>query len=270
MKSTEPSSAPSNASDPPRLSQGVRTILSLVLFVHLFALGVAMLSNPRDGMTSPLLLRLGGIRFLSGYLQLLWMDLGYDYFHTYGYNEFVASISSDHQAEIELKMADGSTQTIVSPPVDLPAFRARRYTNLWNSAGRTVGESGVESVLPDMVAESLLRQRGAEMATIRIQRRLPLTIEQAGSRGRQPADAPRTVYTGVGQMKSGQFIYQKLESTGDTAPAAGSPASAPASSAPPARRTGSTSAPTSAAQSSPAAGGNSTTPRPLFPAGRQP
>jgi hypothetical protein len=266
MKPTGPFPAAEADADPQLPSQAFRTIISELLFVHLFALGVAMLSNPRDGMASPLLLRLGGIRFLSSYLQLVWMDLGYDYFHSYGNNEFVAAISSNHQAEIELKMPDGSTQTVLSPAAGLPSFRAQRYTNLWNSAGRFVGQSGVESFVPDMVVESLLRQYGAVSATIRIQRRVPITIEQAQRQSAPAEGSLTTAYTGVGTLKNGQFLYQKLEATGDTAPAVGAAATSPPAGAPAARRPPDGSMP--GGGSSPPTNGRSQAPRPLFPVDR--
>jgi hypothetical protein len=229
---------PSDAAplEPQLPSQKFRTVASLLLFIHLFALAIALVSNPRDGMASPLLFRLGSVRFLNAYLQTLWMDLGYDYFHTYGNNEFVASISSDHAAEIELKLADGSTRTIVSPDPQLPGYRAMRYQNLWNSAGSTVGTTGAESLLPALIAERLLRENEATMATIRIKRHVPVTVDRASSsaarRDANDIASFRTVYTGVGQLRNDQFTFQKLESAGDSAPAAGAPVS---TAAPPAQ-----------------------------------
>src|SRR5688500_11916297 len=104
----------SNPSDDPaagRLpSQTVRTVVSLLLFVHLFALLAAMLSNPQDAMASRLLFKLGNVRFLSGYTEALWMESAYDFFYTYGNNEFVAALGTDHRMEAELTLAGGETQ----------------------------------------------------------------------------------------------------------------------------------------------------------------
>ena len=235
MKST--SSNEVDPSAPPLPSQGLRTVLSLLLFVHLFALSVALLSNPRDGMTSPLLNKLGGMRLLSGYLQMLWMDMSYDYFHTYGPLEFVAPLGTDHVAEVELKFADGSTRTLHSPAANLfPRQRYLRYKSLWNNAARTVGQQGAESMLPAMVLESLLRQTGAESATLTLKRHLPMSMDRAQSnepKDRDPFDDRyyQTLYTGYGQMRNGRFTFQKLEDAGDSAPAAAG--AAPAAAAPP-------------------------------------
>ena len=230
---------------PPLPSQGVRTVLSLLLFVHLFALAVALLSNPRDGMASPLLYKLGGMRLLSGYLQVIWMDMSYDYFHTYGPLEFVAPLGTDHVADVELKFADGSTNTLHSPVGELfPRQRYLRYKNLWNNAARTVGQQGAESMLPAMIVESVLRQSGAESATLTLKRHLPMSMERAQStypKDRDPFDARfyQTLFTGYGQLRNGRFTFQKLEDAGDSAPAAGQGAAAgaaPAAAAPPPER----------------------------------
>jgi hypothetical protein len=224
----------------PLPSQGFRTVVSLLLFVHLFCLGVAMLSNPRDAMASQLLFKLGRVRLLSAYLEVLWMDMSYDYFHTYGPMEFVAPLGTDHLAEAELKFADGTTQTLVSPESRAFPLRFRRYQNLWNNAARTIGQQSTESVLPAMITESLLKRTGAESVTLRIKRHLPMGMDQARStetKARDPFD-PRyyqTLYTGYGQLSNGKPVFQKLQAAGDVAPAAGQSPAAP--SAPPAGAT---------------------------------
>lgn len=239
--------SPEAEQTPPALpSQTFRTVVSLLLFVHLFALGVAMLSNPRDGMASRLLYRLGQVRLLSSYLEVLWMDMSYDYFHTYGPLEFVAPLGTDHLAEIELKYADGRSETLNSPADGLfPPQRKRRYMNLWNNAARTVGQQAAESLLPATIAKSLLTQTGAQSATIKIKRHNPQGMDQARStdvKARNPMDPSyyQLLYTGYGQLKNGQFAFQKVEDAGGSAPATGSaapatasPAGAPAAAAPP-------------------------------------
>jgi hypothetical protein len=223
----------------PLPSQTVRTVASLLLFAHLFALLAAMLSTPLDMMTSRLLLSLGGVRFLSAYTEALWMESAYDFFYTYGNPEFVLALSTDHWMEAELVFADGRTQTLRIPDEHrFPRQRYQRYKNLCNNAARVVGRQGVESLAPAAVATGLLQSTGAESVTLRLKRRLMQTMDQvtsSSSSARDPYDRryEQTIYTGFARKLPGrpEPDYRKLEEAGETAPTGGSP---PSSSAPPA------------------------------------
>jgi hypothetical protein len=222
----------------PLPSQGVRTIVSFLIFVHLFALAVCVLSTPRDGMSSSLQRQLRNARFLTAYMQWLWMDNAYDYFHTYGDLEVVDRFGTDHQFEIELKMPDGSARNIAFPEAGLfPRQRRQRLRQLANSAALTVGQPG-ESLLPAALLEHALRATGADSGTLRLRQHRLQTMEQRGSADktvRDPYDDRyyRTAYTGYGRLIDGQLVYQKLESAVDSAPAAAPGVQGPA--APPPR-----------------------------------
>jgi hypothetical protein len=212
--------------------------VSLLLFAHLFALLAAVLSNPADGMASRLFFKLGNVRFLSGYTEALWMESAYDFFYTYGNNDFVLALSTDHRMEAELTLAGGDKRTISIPDVGrFPRVRYQRYKNLCNNAARTIGQQGAESFVPAAVLESLMRSTDAVSGTIRTKRRLMQTMDlvtSSDSKARDPDDARywRVVYSGYGQLRSGRsgpFTYSKLEDSGTTAPVGGA---APATSAP--------------------------------------
>jgi hypothetical protein len=221
-------------------SQTVRTVVSLLLFVHLFALLAAMLSNPQDGMASRLLIRLGNVRFLSAYTETLWMESAYDFFYTYGSNEFVIALGTDHQIEADLTFPGGEVQTLQIPDERrFPRQRYQRMKNLCNNAARVVGQQGVESMIPAPLAESLLKSTGAESVTLRLKRRLMQTMDlvsSSSSAARDPYDDrySRVIYTGYAQMRNGRPDYRKLEDAGGPVPAGGvSGPAPPASTAPP-------------------------------------
>ncbi len=225
-------------------SQTVRTVATLLLFVHLFALLAAVASNPQDGMASRLLARLGNVRFLSAYTEALWMESAYDffytYFHTFGNNEFVLALSTDHQFEAELTFADGRTEAVHIPDDSrFPRMRDQRYKNLGNAAARYVGQQGAESLVPAALAESLLRSAGAETVKLSLKRRTLQTMDAVNSSSassRDPYDPrySRVIYTGFAQLRNGRVDYRKVEDAGGAAPGGGtSGATPPASSAPP-------------------------------------
>jgi hypothetical protein len=219
-------------------SQTVRTVVSLLVFVHLFALLAAVLSNPQDGMASRLLFKLGNVRFLSGYTEALWMESAYDFFHTYGNNDFVIALGTDHRLEADLTLANGETRTVSVPEVGrFPGVRYQHYKNLCNNSARTVGQQGAESLVPAAVLERLMRSHEATAGTIRMKRHLLQTMDQVSSsdsKTRDPNDARywRVIYSGYGTLRNGRFTYQKLEDAGTTAPVGGASAAAPAASAP--------------------------------------
>lgn len=238
MKSETPVSA-----NPERLpSQSVRTVVSLFLLGHLFALAVAVVSNPQDNMTSLLFMKLGSLRFLSAYTEALWMESAYDFVYTYGNNEFVIALGSDHQIEADLTLPGGETRTIRIPDASQNSgLRYQRQKNLANNSARTVGQQGAESLVPAGLLESLMRETGAESGVIRTRRRLMQTMDLVMSTDPKTRDPNadrywQVIYTGHGQLHDGRFSYQKVEDAGTTAPAGGAGATssgAPATSAPP-------------------------------------
>jgi hypothetical protein len=225
---------------PDRLpSQGVRTLVSLLLFAHLFALLAAMLSNPQDRMSSRLLNKLGNVPFLSAYTEALWMESAYDFFYTYGNNEFVIALGTDHQIEADLSFADGRTETLHIPDDSrFPRLSYQRVQNMCNNAARMVGQQGAEAIVPAAVAEGILRATGADAVTLRLKRRLMQTMDlvsSSSSAARNPYDRryAQVIYTGYAQMRNGRVDYRKLEDAGGASTTRGAGGTAPASSTAP-------------------------------------
>ena len=81
----------SNAASPgPVGSNTWQTAISLLVFIHLFALFAAVVGN--FGPVSPLRGRLGAVPLLRPYLEFLDMDLAYNY-HLVDASEFDAPLA---------------------------------------------------------------------------------------------------------------------------------------------------------------------------------
>ena len=208
-----------------------RTTITLLLFIYLVGLAIAIFSNPRDGLYSTLQFKLRRTPGVIALLHLLWLDNGYDYVHFTGAfndtNEFIALQGTDYQVVVDLEWADGRTARRVFPDVGRwPPVRYQRYKNLCRVMASVVGDSERESVLPALMCEWLLRETGAHKATLDIRNHLPQGRNQAGALEasvRDPLDERyyRSLFRGVAQRSEGKFIFLKLQAVGDSVPAPG-------------------------------------------------
>ncbi len=214
-------------------SVGVRTVVSLALFIHLFALGVALMAN-RPVLSSPLERQLKTVPFLSQYLQLLWMDLSYDYHQTNGMvpddNGQRMTISPamdfDHRLEIELTTENG-TETVVIPQAKFPRQRYVREQRLADEVIRRVGDQNNEARMPAAITRYWMEKTGASKALFRCIEQMPVAPEVLRQRtddlGSQDPNDERyfsVVFEGTAQLRKGNFVFSKVESTRDAAPTA--------------------------------------------------
>ena len=198
----------------PLLAPPGRTILSFLLFLQLFALSVAVLSNE---LPSPL--EVGLRKVVEPYLKLLTMDLSYAYNFTFGFNGNEAEAMQDtaYWVEADLKLPDGKPMSAVLPSPGLePRQRFRRYERMVKRAAAARGSPSTESALPAAIATRLVKETGATGGTIRLLRR-DLPAEPYQPYGAQP----RKLYEARILVAAGQVQLLKIESSkSDTAPAA--------------------------------------------------
>src|SRR6185295_18151374 len=165
---------------PPLPPQGVRTVLSLLLFLHLFSLAVVVVcyGNPL-GIEEQASLSRRLLDVLSPYVETFNLNLGHRYQVSTPPNTAVDPIARyyltrsfpsdiDFTVEIEARRKAGTTETVVIPPGDLwPTERLRRYQLLANAVGslsgneQVAGDDSVELILPKAVAGAVLAQLGA-------------------------------------------------------------------------------------------------------------
>jgi hypothetical protein len=210
-------------------------LISLGLFVHLFALAVAILSN---GDSSPLMR--AAARVTRPYMQLLAMNQHYRFYLTYG-----DELDSNYTIEIARKLPDGSLEPVASfpTPQTSPGLRYHRYgllasyTALQAQVAEDTGENEMKGVLPRAFARSVFLESGAydQRLVVRCRGHRPLNRDDLASPDagrRDPLDGRHyfTKYEAESWWSGGQV--QLLEAA---AAAESSPASTRSSGAAPAQ-----------------------------------
>jgi len=114
-------------------SELFRTIVSLLLFVHLFSVGLGIISSPDVG-TSTLLARIkANTPLIEPYLWQLWLDHGYDY-RLIGFMPMLdetASYDWDNYLEATLRYADGHEKVLELPEEGVwPSDRRHRLQQM--------------------------------------------------------------------------------------------------------------------------------------------
>lgn len=196
----------------------LRASVSFLIFVHLFALVVAVISNWNP---STLAVRLrNNVPVVKPYLQFLAMDQSY--LPLYGLT-FAMAEDTDMAVEVELNLPDGSQQSLTLPSNDLwPRERWRHDARLAETAGDLTGEAfrNIESILPQAIAAHYVAKYGAKGGTIRCTRHLLQDIQTAGSG--DPYD--KALYTRVYEARillvGGSVQLMKKDAAAEVAPAA--------------------------------------------------
>ncbi len=219
---------PTDSAEEP--TQGVRTAISLLLFLHLAVLAVGVASNtlPLSGLRN----KLGDVP-VRPYLAVLNMDLGYNYHLTPDFerdaNDPFALYHYVEDVEVELNwqgQPNPEVRRIVIPAADTwPGIRRRRYRNLARFIGAQIGDEDFEGVLPHVVAGSLLAEQGVTEGTHRVRSRRQFLVERERAGSIDPADSdPRhpsrftTAYEANLVFFQGTLSLIKVVDAGQAAP----------------------------------------------------
>lgn len=153
--------------------QGPRTLISLLLFVHMFALGLVFFSNFEGGdWDSVLLGRMKSV--VRPYLYPLWLDRPYHYHLTYGHE-----LDFDHYIDVALVAPASSEESIVRLPDDSLGIgpRRERYERLaWHFARGLEAQPQAE-LLPLAIGGALVKQHDAARGQVRLFRKRPLFLD---------------------------------------------------------------------------------------------
>lgn len=145
--------------------QGVRTFITFLIFLHLFAVAVAVMA--RTGTVSGFRSALRTQTKISYYLHFLGMDLGYDFHLTRAMPD-----DFDHICDVVLSTPKGfrgddaairsqRLETIKLMPEDTwPGARRRRYLMLGLHAASLAEREEYASLIPQAVTTGLLAQHG--------------------------------------------------------------------------------------------------------------
>jgi len=206
-------------------SQGVRTAVSFLLFLHFFAVAIGVASS---WSPSPLTAAIRRVPTVAPYLELLWMDASYFPLHrlTQGNSD-----DTDDLVEIEIQAADGSTKQDTFPSDDVwPHQRYRRYARLADHLAGLADVETLASLVPQDVAvhfagDAARRKVNGTLGKLRCRRHLMLDINEARSSDRTLRDpyAERLyqdVYSANVNAFRGQIQVHKIAAKGENAPAA--------------------------------------------------
>ncbi len=181
MQSKADHSAVDDPDSPELPAEGFRTLLSFLLFLHLFALFVAVASNV--GPVSAVRRQLANVPLVRPYLQWLHMDLGYNYHFTHA-----TELDVDHVIELELGQAADGAAAVQFPVQGLrPRVRARRYGNLMYTLSRRLGDDSVGGVLPVEISQRLLAERQIDRGKHQLAVKRQLLIPRESMEALDPA-----------------------------------------------------------------------------------
>jgi len=209
------------ATQPGQPTEGVRTLVSFLIFVHLFALIVGVLANE---VPSKLEVDLGSIPGLLQYRQALGMDLPYSYNFTRG-NDPGGELDIDYTLTATVKKPDGEAETVTFPSADMwPHQRYHRYQILARHVAEFSSEGTPDpanlETLAQAIAGGILRSQGAKALDLLC--RGQLTPPGMDEYQPNPNAEPRTrdAYDTRAFLVADQVELLKKEPARDTAPPA--------------------------------------------------
>ena len=213
------STNPATSSDEGQPSESVRSLVSFLIFVHLFALVIAVFSNE-----APLQLEvaLGRLPVLQQYRQVLGMDLPYTFYFTRG-NDPGGELDIDYKLTATVKGADGATESIELPNADMwPHQRFHRYQQLAKQLAMYAAEDAPEprylELLTQAVAGGLLRAYDAQSVEIRCRGELTPPVMEEYQPEQDTRDKFKDAYDVRAFLADGQVELLKKEPARDTAP----------------------------------------------------
>ena len=208
-----PSQSDHGAELPP---QGIRTAASLLLFIHIFAISLALVANSTT-TPSPLLFNIR--QALLGHLYWTWTDVGF------GYGFTGTELDMPHSVDAVVSYSDGSSETVPIEPDGTSGLRHDRYVNLAARFAAMLQNPERESLLPSMLGGGLLRQHQAvnqELtatdAIIRSRAHPPVDLVRYQAGIKDPPPAEVLYRARVRLIENEGRVVEKFESRGQVAP----------------------------------------------------
>jgi hypothetical protein len=213
------SASSTTLSDATQPSEGVRSLVSFLIFVHLFALVVGIVSNE---VPSQLEIALARLPLLRPYRQLLAMDLPYSFYFTRG-NDPGGELDIDYMFTATVKRPDGSTESVEFPSADMwPHQRFHRYQTLARQIAVFAGEDAPQPEkldhLVQAIAGGLLHGYGGHSVELRCRGQLTPPAMDLYQPDQDTRDNYRPAYEARAFLADGQVELLKKEPARDTAP----------------------------------------------------
>lgn len=153
----------------PQWSPETRSWVSLLLFVHLFAVFVAVTTYTRPSLLQERLHDLFDPYLRNLHLTALPVSYPFSRYHL----THAGPSDADFSVEVDVQQPDGSSETVTLPAAGLqPLVRFRRYQALANAAGTLAsGELGdaASSILPKTIASSVIAHNAGAGGVVRIE-----------------------------------------------------------------------------------------------------
>ncbi len=214
-------------------SQEARTVASLLLFVHLFAVVVTV-----TAYTQPSLLQQRLDELFDPYLRNLHLTaLPVSYpFARYHLTHALPS-DVDFTCRVQFDGADGEESVVLPPPGLTLPIRTRRYQRLVNAAGALASSEEADdaaAILPKAIGGSILRQNDVSQGSLTLTAHFLPELEDmpaVDDGERRALENYSNVYEADVLANNGQVDILKKSETLEVAPSESSP---PGQSAPPA------------------------------------
>jgi hypothetical protein len=197
----------------PPWSGEARSLASLLLFAHLFALVVAVTTYTRP---SELQVRLHDL--FAPYLRNLHLTaypVSYPFARYYLTHSLPTDV--DFSCEVEFTNSDGAVEKVSIPMTGLqPLVRLRRYQAIANAAGTLADAEANEdfnSILPKAIAGSILKRRGATQGTVKLLAHYLPQLEDMGEIAAGRREPPVTVIYEAQVFTSGGNVELLKKST---------------------------------------------------------
>lgn len=193
-------------------SETTRTVLSLCLFAHLFAVGSSLAAYSPSGLQE----RLWNV--FSPYVQTL--GFGVEYFNYFRRFHLTHNSPADdiHSIELSWETADGHMESTVIPNPDLHGDRYRREQLLAYTAATLAENDQRKAIIPEAILEHFLARRDIEEATLAVRSRsLPSTqnfpgrMELDSSGQAAPPAEGRVLLQVKGKMLDGQVSLIEIQ-----------------------------------------------------------
>ncbi|MEX2113300.1 MAG: hypothetical protein WD845_08950 [Pirellulales bacterium] len=201
-------------------SNEARTIASLLLFAHLFAVVVAV-----TAYTQPSVLQQRLHELFDPYLRNLHLT-AYPISYPFARYHLTHALPSDvdFTCQVQFESTDGPAEFVIPPPGLLPPVRTRRYQLLANAAGALASsEVGDDSaaVLLKAIGGSILERHAAAQGSLKLRAHYVPELDDmpAVDAGRTaPLENYATVYEADVLVSNGQVDILKKSETLEVAP----------------------------------------------------
>lgn len=202
------------------LSAGLRTTISLLLFIHFFFILVTVAAS--FAPVSPIRSEFGR-RFFRAYPEALYQDLAYNFHLTYAERD-----DTDHDLVLNLPAAEGQSEpvpVVLPEPGMKPGIRRRRYQMLAYYLIQSSESDEIGALLPRAVGARVMVERGVDQVTLRGRAQMLQDVEDVKSDDPSHNDPRaeryfRDLYQARVWRDAGEVQLYKIEERGDTAPVA--------------------------------------------------